>query len=435
MHMAKTPEKVGKYEILDVAGQGGMGTVYRAHDPFIDRDVAVKVCPVGSATGAVSDTQSRLTKKMFFNEAQAAGHLEHTSILRVYDAGDMDGDPYIVMEYVEGAKTLKDHCQPESLLPIETAVRIFHECARALDYAHRRGVVHRDIKPANIMLNREDEVKIGDFGIAQRALADQTQVMGMFGSPSYMSPEQARDEDLSPQTDLFSLGVVMYEALAGKQPFRARGFSGLINKILTEEPEPIRSLRPEIPAELAEIVERALEKTLDARYETGGEIAADLAAVFDSLREPVKDKDLSEEEQFTVARDLAFFNDFSDSELQEVLDVALWDRVRAGETVMAEGDTERSFSVVVAGELNVCIEGQTIATLGKGACVGEMGYLSEAKRTASVMARDDALLLKVDAALMEWASIPCQMRFTKAFTQVLIERLGTTSVTLAGHLA
>ena len=433
--MARPPEKVGKYEILDIAGQGGMGTVYRAHDPFIDRDVAVKVCPVGSAPASTSDTQGRLTRKMFFNEAQAAGHLEHTSILRVYDAGDVDGDPYIVMEYVEGARTLKDHCQPESLLTVETAVRIFHECARALDYAHRRGVVHRDIKPANIMLNTEDEVKIGDFGIAQRALADQTQVMGMFGSPSYMSPEQARDEDLSPQTDLFSLGVVMYEALAGKQPFRARGFSGLINKILTEEPEPIRSLRPEIPAELAQIVERALEKTLDARYETGGEIAAELAEVFDSLREPVKDKELSEQEQFELARDLSFFNDFSDAELQEVLDVALWERVRAGETVITEGDVERSFSVVVAGELNVCIDGQTIETLGKGACVGEMGYLSETKRTASVLARDDALLLKVDAALMEWASIPCQMRFTKTFTKVLIDRLGSTSATLAAHLA
>lgn len=149
--MSETPQKVGKYEILGIAGRGGMGTVFIGHDPFIDRRVAIKVCPVGDP----DDTTSRLTRKMFLNEAQSAGVLDNPNILRVFDAGEVDGDPYIVMEFVEGAETLKDYCIPDNMLPVAQAVSILHQCAKALDYAHRRGVTHRDIKSANIMLNAE----------------------------------------------------------------------------------------------------------------------------------------------------------------------------------------------------------------------------------------------------------------------------------------
>ena len=134
--MSEIPEKIGKYGILGIAGQGGMGTVYIGHDPFIDRKVAIKVCPVGDDP---DETNSRLTRKMFLNEAQSAGVLDNGNILRVFDAGEVDGDPYIVMEYVEGAETLKDYCEPEKLLPLEQALHILNQCAKALDYAHRRG--------------------------------------------------------------------------------------------------------------------------------------------------------------------------------------------------------------------------------------------------------------------------------------------------------
>ena len=213
--MSETPQKVGKYEILGIAGRGRMGTVFIGHDPFIDRQVAIKVCPVDDP----GDTSSRLARNMFLNEAQSAGVLDNPNNLRVFDAGEVDGDSYIVMEFVEGAQTLKDYCTEEKRLPVAQAVWILHQCAKALDYAHRRGVTHRDIKSANIMLNVEGEPKIGDFGIAQRAVSDATQVMGMFGSPTYLSPEQARDDDLTSQTDIYSFGVVMYEVLAGRRHF------------------------------------------------------------------------------------------------------------------------------------------------------------------------------------------------------------------------
>ena len=429
--MSDIPQKVGKYEVLGVAGRGGMGTVYVGHDPFIDRKVAIKVCPVGDPT----DSSTRLARKMFFNEAQSAGVLDNPNILRVFDAGETDGDPYIVMEFVEGAETLKDYCDPGRLLPIDKALTIFHQCAKALDYAHRRGVTHRDIKSANIMLNSEGDAKIGDFGIAQRTLSDQTQVMGMFGSPTYMSPEQARDDDLTPLTDIYSFGVVMYEVLVGRPPFRARGFSGLLNKILNEDPTPLSELRPDVPGALARVVERAMQKQLADRYQSGAEVAADLAAIIESMRYPAAQRrELSSEERFELVRKLVFFNDFSDAELEEVLDVAEWENHETAVTVVAEGEAAQSFYIIVVGEVSVHVGGKQIAALEAGDCVGEMGYLADDIRTASVMTTSDVSLLKVDAALIEWASIPCQMRFNKAFMKVLINRLAQTSQRLARFL-
>ena len=429
--MSETPQKVGKYEILGIAGRGGMGTVFIGHDPFIDRKVAIKVCPVGDP----DDTTSRLTRKMFLNEAQSAGVLDNPNILRVFNAGEVDGDPYIVMEFVEGAETLKDYCAPENMIPIAQAVSILHQCAKALDYAHRRGVTHRDIKSANIMLNMEGEPKIGHFGIAQRAISDSTQVMGMFGSPTYMSPEQARDDDLTHQTDIYSFGVVMYELLAGRSPFRARGFSGLLNKILNEDPPDLKEFRPDVSDDLAAIVYRAMAKTLDKRYQTGAEIAADLAVIMDNLRYPARARqELSTEQKFELSRQLAFFDDFSDAEVEEVLDVGLWESFSDRERIMAEGEVDESFSIILSGEVSIRVGDRPIASLSKGDCVGEMGYLAEDKRTASVVANGDVSLLKIDLALIQWASIPCQMRFNKAFMRILINRLAETSRKLASFV-
>jgi len=238
-----TPERIGKYEITGIAGRGAMGIVYIGRDPILDRQVAIKV-----ATHADdSSKKGLLARKMFLNEAQTAGALDHPNILKVYDAGELDsGAFFMVMEYIEGASTLRELCEPGKLLPIDTAINYFRQCADALDHAHRHGIIHRDIKPSNLMLTKDGRIKIGDFGIARRTLGEHTQVLGWFGSPMYMSPEQARDEELSNQSDLFSFGVVMYQALTGQAPFEGRGISGLIQKVLSHDPKPIRELRPEI---------------------------------------------------------------------------------------------------------------------------------------------------------------------------------------------
>jgi len=241
--MAKSEEKIGKYRVLDVAGRGAMGIVYVGHDPFINRKVAIKICSKPDDP----EVDSERGRRQFFNEAQAAGTLDHNNILRVYDAGEADGQPYIVMEYVEGGETLKTHCEPQALLPVKQVVEIIYKCAKALDYAHNRGVLHRDIKPANIMLALSGEPKIGDFGIAQLATAETTQIMTAVGSPRYMSPEQASEEELTGQTDIYSLGVTLYELLAGRPPHNQSALPALMLSITTKQATPLREVRPRGP--------------------------------------------------------------------------------------------------------------------------------------------------------------------------------------------
>ena len=426
--MPDTPDKIGKYEIVGVAGRGAMGIVYVAHDPFIDREVAIKVC----STDDDDESNLELARRLFFNEAKSAGALDHPNILRIYDAGEAEGQPYIVMEYVEGADALNNYADPDKLLPVERVVQVMMQCAKALDYAHRRGVLHRDVKPANILLTADGEVKLADFGIAQRMTPGKTQLMSTYGSPRYMSPEQALDEELTVQIDIYSLGVSMYELLTGKPPFTARGIAQLINMIINKDPPSARELRPELSAALAAVVSCAMDKDLARRYKTGGEFAASLATVSEQL-DQAEEAPLSDEDKFSRARALRFFNEFSDGELEEVLSVGKWERFARGEQIISQGTTEQSFFVTVSGDVSVVVGDIAVATLSAGECVGELGYLSRVQRTASVGARDDVLCIRIDALLMEWASLPCQMRFSRVFQQTLIERLSRTTLELAGY--
>src|SRR5690606_886277 len=186
-------------------------------------------------------------KRLFFNEAHLAGLLQHPNILPIYDAGEEDGKCYIVMEYVRGGNPLSAFCQPQNLLPVRKVVEIVFKCAKALDYAHRKGVVHRDIKPNNILMTADGDVRIVDFGIAQNPVAELTPMSGMVGSPSYMAPEQVREERITNQTDIYALGVLMYELLTGKRPFYGESLSSLIHQILTATPIPLQRLRAEVP--------------------------------------------------------------------------------------------------------------------------------------------------------------------------------------------
>ncbi|MFT4560993.1 MAG: serine/threonine protein kinase [Gammaproteobacteria bacterium] len=423
--MADLPAKIGKYDVIDVLGRGSMGIVYRGHDAYVDRAVAIKL-----ATNTDSDDEAAsMAKRMFVNEARSAGRLDHQNVLKVYEAGEEAGQPYMVMEYIDGGDTLRSYCKPDHLLPIPTVVELIRQSAAALDYAHTQGVLHRDIKPANIMLTKDGVAKLGDFGIAKRLGVDQTQIVGWFGSPLYMSPEQAQDSDISSQSDLFSLGSVFYEMLVGVPPFAAKGLTGLIQKVCQEDPQPLTEIREEIPPQLWQVVSKMLQKQLTKRYKTGRELVTDLEAVLEVLQH--KALVLTDEQKLERMADLAFFVNFSAAELKEILKVARWVRFGANSTIFIEEDKEQAFFVIADGSVSVRINGVRISEIDKGECFGEMEYLSGTGRTAAVSANRDTVVLKIDRPFKEWASLPCQLRLGRVFQEVLIDRLQKTSKALA----
>lgn len=415
----QVPSKIGKYVIINKVGHGSTGSVYLSHDPYYRRDVAIKVYDIDHDT--TDAERARVTRKMFFNEAHMVGMLQHPNIMPIFDAGDEDGKYYVVTEYVQGARTLAGYCKPDNLLRIDDVVEIMYKCAKALHYAHGRGVIHRDIKPSNIMLTPENDVRIIDFGIAIVTDSDISQIRGIAGSPSYMSPEQVQAEDLTNRSDLYSLGAVMYELLTGFRPFRAGNLSKLLHQIVYATPQPIHRFRDEVTEQLENIVAIALQKEPGKRYTNGLALAADLTQVYKDLR--AKYDSLDNREHFDQLRRLSFFHQFSQSEIWEVLRAGDWSEYSDDDEIVREGEIEDRFFIIVDGSVEVRVDGNVVGKLQTGDCFGETSYVSGAKNTASISATSDVTVLRVGATLMEQMSSSCQLRFNKEFLRALIKRL------------
>ena len=427
---AKIHEKLGKYKILEQVGRGSMGIVYEGYDPFADRQVAVKVAL--SENLRDSDAGERY-RKMFFNEAHTAGKLRHPNILEILDAGADGDDCYIVMELVKGGNTLKNYCAPDRLLPVAQVVEIIFKCAKALDYAHRKGVIHRDIKPTNILVTPDTDIKIGDFSIAHIISADTTNTMplGFVGSPRYMSPEQVQEDTITNQTDLFSLGIIMYELLTGRHPFIADSFSRLIHKIINEKHPPMSTYRTDLPEILEKIVYHALQKNPEKRYKMGLNMAADLSLAFDYLEKPQVDIEI--QEKFNAIENLDFFREFSEAEIWEIIRACIWQEFQGGEEIIVEGEIDDSFYIITYGSVEIVKEGHPIGELGEGACFGEMGYLTKAERTATIVAKGQVQLMKINATLIEEISVECQLQFSRVFLRTLVKRLAETTIKMIGQ--
>ncbi len=327
------------------------------------------------------------------------------------------------MEHIQGARTLAAYCKSDNLLPIEDVVEIVYKCARALHYAHGRGVIHRDVKPSNIMLTVDNDVRIIDFGIALCADSDISRIDGIAGSPSYMSPEQVQSAELTNRSDLYSLGAVMYEMLTGTRPFRASNLSKLLHQIVYATPAPIHTLRKDIPEELEEIVARALRKEPAQRFENGLAFAAALTDVYQQLRQ--KFDRIEKQQQFDLLRTLRFFHEFSHAEIWEVVRASQWQNYDDGEEIVREGEIDDRFYIIVNGKVVVERNAQAIGRLGKGDCFGETSYVQDAKRTATIRADGPVTLMKVSSTLLEQVSASCQLRFNKMFLRTLIQRLQT----------
>ena len=424
--MSDLPEKIGKYEITGVAGKGAMGIVYIGHDPYVDRKVAIKVS-LSDNPGEflLDDSLAADNHRQFFNEAKAAGILDHPNIIKVYEAGDANGQDYIAIEFVEDADTLRTFRKEENLLPVKQLLHYIRQCAEALEYAHSKGITHRDIKPANLLLTKEGDIKIADFGIAVRKTNDKTATTKGFGSPLYMSPEQAGGTKIGPQTDIFSLGVVLYELLTGTHPFQANTMPALFKNIVSEDPTPLKTHRNDLPPALEPIIAKALQKEPENRYANCAEFAADLFEV--ELELETFGEDLSSEHKLEILSKLKFFNDFSEEEIEEILDQGEWEVFLSGKDILIEDDQDKAFYVITSGNASVSRMNKEIATLSEGDCFGEMAWLLGGKRSATVTAITKTVVLKLDEPQADWASLSCQMRLNKTIQKVLMERLNDTT--------
>ena len=412
------PTMIGKYPVIRALGSGATSTVYLAEDPFSELQVAIKVI----RWDPMATTEARRSiQSAFLTEAALAGKLQHPHIAAIHDAVNEADQCYIVMEYVAGG-TLEQHCSFDTLLPIERAVELVFKTALALAYAQRQGVIHCDIKPGNLLLCGDTELKISDFGAAHYSAAEHTFLSGI-GSPSYMSPEQVQNKQINHQTDIYSLGVVLYKLLTGKLPFHASHPEGLMYQIINIDPQPPSMHRPGVPPELDRIVLRALAKSREDRYENWHEFADDLVRSFEHLSLP--EQNLSDTQRFIVLRQLPLFRNFNDIEIWETLRIGQWRHMPAGMTVVREGDSGDGFFILASGEALVSRAGNALETLMPGHCFGEILYFehSSAIRTTTISASTAVILIEIKAHALASASPACQVQFNQAFLRVLLKRI------------
>ena len=411
---------VGRYEIIGKLGQGSMGVVYLGKDPYINRKVAIKISR--PAPDLVQEKADKYRER-FFLEAQSAGRLMHPSIVAIYDAGMYKDFCYITMEYIDGP-TLEKFCQKEDLLPIGKVAEVMFSACRALDFAHKRGIVHRDIKPSNIMINNNGDVRITDFGIA-RIKSEQTASKGIIGSPSYMSPEQVKEGPVEDKSDIFSLGCVFYELLTGEKAFTGDNYFSILYKITNEDPVPVREVRPEVPEIVSEIARKALAKEPSQRYQSCMDFAYALRVALRGLRGDTQSQKAADVVDYVHS--VPFFENFTKDEVRQILRTSNLIKVLKGRVVVAEGEIDDSFYIILSGMAAVQKGEQKVALIKRGQCFGEMSYLSGQSRAATVRAITDCILLKISATLLDKSPESIQLQFLKNFAMTLLDRLSKST--------
>ena len=410
-------DRIGKYQIKGELGRGSASVVYLAYDEFYNSEVAVKIYRGDAAV----NTQ-------FVSEAALAGKLVHPHIVTILDAAAEDEQSYVAMEYVPGGNLYR-YTAAERLLPVADVIQIGFKCCGALDYAFREGVVHRDIKPANILIAEGTEVKVADFGAAFVYGAQTTQ-RNRIGSPSYIAPEQIRDEPLTHQSDMFSLGVVLYELLSGTRPFRGETQLDTLHRVVHATPAPLRQARPDLPPALDPIVARMLQKSPADRYASWAELALDLARVG---RLSLYDQAIPDSEKFTALRASPLLSALSDAELWEIARIGVWQRVPAQTTLVREGETGDSLFLVGEGEAKVTLQGRLLDVLRRGESFGEMAYIrgGQARRGATVQTTTDALVVELPRARLDTLTTGCQFHLVRALLGAMADRLEMSNARVA----
>jgi hypothetical protein len=427
---APAVERIGKYELRRCIGAGATSTVHLAWDPFRRAEVAIKRL----RREVLADPgRGRLLRQLFLNEASFAGKLHHPHIVRIHDALITDEDAWLVMDHVPGG-TLEDITAPATLAPFERVIEIIFKATRALDSAFHQGITHRDIKPANILLMAPggSDIRLSDFGAALHAARETTQIAGV-GSPAYMSPQQVREVPLDHRTDIYSLGVVMFQLLTGHLPFEHENSYSLLYSIAHHTAPLPSELRPEVPEALDAIVRRATEKDVEHRYQSWSEFSHDLALAFLNRSLASSVGRIGDTGKFQALRAMHFFRRFADAELWEVIGLSRFEHAGPGTVIIKDGERGDAICFVLEGEARVSKHRRLLEVLNPGDCFGEIAVFSTAAgvRSASVEAVTDTALVTIRARALERASDTLRMHFYQAFLEVLATRLSLASARIA----
>jgi len=410
--------RIGKFALLELLGKGSSGSVYKALDTFSGQEVALKVLDESLFEG---ERINAAVRQQFMNEASLAGRLQHPHIAAILEASIDEKSGYIAVEYVPGGD-LSGAVQPEGLLRVEDVFEIAFKCCGALDYAHRLGIIHRDIKPANLMVSEGSQIKIVDFGAALLTNTQNTQIRDV-GTPSYMSPEQVRGgEALSLQSDMFSLGVVLYGLFTGQRPFVGDSVTQLLLNIVEKEPPLPSEWRPELHRDVDRILMRMLRKEPEKRYPIWADLAFDLA---DIGRFSVYVKEISDREKFTALRGFGPLAALNDAEIWELVHASYWVRVPAQTTLMKEGDKGAELLFLASGEVKVVKQGRLLNVLRTGSYFGEMAHIKAGAmpRQATVETLTDALIAEFRPGAMKKLSVNCQLQLSLSLLNTLVDRL------------
>lgn len=415
-----------------------MGLVYQGYDDMIDRKVAIKSLRLDKLR---SKHDAEKVRKLFFREAKTIGKLNHSHIASIYDVGHLDGNPYLVMEYVKG-KTIKDLIKSGAKFELEEKLVLLSMIARALHYAHQRGVIHRDIKPANIMIMPNRSPKIMDFGIASvsESLSDGWKGSAeedrgvILGTPGYMSPEQILSKKLDPRSDVFALGILAYEWTASKRLFPGRNMREVLAAVISK---PINTLKKASAADarLSAIVEKALEKDPKQRYSNADQFSDAIELYLNRLEMKNEEKGgkaakLTYDNRKIIDQlkaNYVFFSDFSNNELFDIFKLSGKEKYQKGEVIIQEGTSGAKMYIIIRGsvviEKGAGSEKLEINRLGEGACFGEMAIIDKMPRFASAVAAEKTSAIAINEIVLRENNPQLALKLYRNLAAMISEKL------------